>query len=53
MNAVEIKKLNRMEKILDPIYYQRKKVTDANYYYSPRGMHGKTPSFLVGIEKSE
>ena len=38
---------------LYPIYYKGKRVTKANYYYSPRGMFGKTPSFLVGVVNPE
>ncbi len=53
LNNTEFKLIDNMTKILRPIYYQRKVITKANFYYSPRGMHGKTPSFLLGIDKPE
>ena len=42
-----------MKALLKPIYYKQKTVTKANYYYSPKGMHGKTPSFLVSLVNPE
>ncbi|MBS0350211.1 MAG: type VI secretion system tube protein Hcp [Proteobacteria bacterium] len=45
--------LNIIGKVLAPIYFQGKTITKANFYYSPRGMCGKKPSFLRGIDKPE
>ncbi|MBS0351722.1 MAG: hypothetical protein JSR33_11170, partial [Proteobacteria bacterium] len=53
MNPDERKLLDHMRLTLEDIYYKNKTITTANYYYSPRGMHGKTPSFLIGIDKPE
>ncbi len=53
LNQDEFFKLVAMQKALHSVYYQHKTITDANHYYSPRGMFGRTPSFLVGIDKPE
>lgn len=53
LNKDEKDRIVRMRDVLEPVYYKRKTVTNANYYYSPRGMHGRTPSFLLGIENPE
>ncbi|MBS0351431.1 MAG: type VI secretion system tube protein Hcp [Proteobacteria bacterium] len=53
MNEKEIRLLGRMKEILKPIYYNNVVITKANFYYSPGGMHGKTPSFLAGIDNPD
>lgn len=53
LNLTEQDVLIRMKTLLEPIYYKRKTVTKANYYYSPKGMHGKTTSFLVNLVNPE
>lgn len=35
---------------LEDIYYKSKVITPANYYYSPRAMLGKLPSFLNHVD---
>ncbi len=49
----ELRLIDHIKNVLQPIYYQNKIVTKANFYYSPKGMHGKTPSFLIGINNPD
>ena len=51
MTKGEVALLNNMRTALTDIY-NGQTITQANYYYSPRSMHGKTPSFLVTFKKS-
>jgi cell division protein FtsL len=54
MIAAEIKILETMERVLRPIYFEKKVTTTANYYYSPRSMpENKMPSFLKYLNPEE
>ncbi|MBS0350385.1 MAG: hypothetical protein JSR33_04205 [Proteobacteria bacterium] len=52
MNNNEQILLGKMEKALYGIYYGKPTII-ANYYYSPRPMHGKQPSFLSSLKNPE
>lgn len=52
MTKGEITILNNMKVTLENIY-NGQTITPANYYYSPRSMHGKVPSFLAPLKNPE
>ncbi|MBS0351629.1 MAG: type VI secretion system tube protein Hcp [Proteobacteria bacterium] len=52
MTRQEQNTLTQMKKALQNIY-DGQSITKANYYYSPRSMHGKQPSFLSHLKNPE
>ena len=52
MTTPERTQLRKMELALLDVYHGHP-ITNANYYYSPRAMHGKQPSFLASLENPE
>ncbi|MBS0351671.1 MAG: hypothetical protein JSR33_10905, partial [Proteobacteria bacterium] len=53
MNGHEKTVLSAVERSLRDVYFGHKLITPANYYYSPRSMFGKTPSFLAQLDNPE
>lgn len=52
MTTPERTLLRKMELALSNVYNGHP-ITNANYYYSPRAMYGKQPSFLTSLENPE